>query len=180
MALVQARLAAVRRATRARVATRAIGWLLSIPTLTFLVAVALDWRLHLPGIIRAAILGIALAAFGCTVAWFVVHFIRARTDDLSLALQIEQRFPELNDALASAVEFAAAGSAPSAMHREIVRRASQQIRESRSQARVASLETASPVSGDLRGLSGWYRSRARSPRQRFDRLTAICRSLRLR
>src|SRR5262245_44024615 len=66
---------------------------------------ALDAAVHLGPFPRALALVVLLTVAG--VVWFcgVVRPLRARTDALAVALALENQFPALNDALASAVEF---------------------------------------------------------------------------
>jgi hypothetical protein len=65
----------------------------------------LDAAIHLGPLPRALLLVLALAAAG--VVWLrgVVRPLRYQTDALSIALELEEAFPGLNDALASAVDF---------------------------------------------------------------------------
>jgi hypothetical protein len=132
MKMVERRLSGLRRRIYGAVAMRAIAWFISFPLLTTLIAGWLDWRLHIPSMVRGSLLAMALCTAACSVFWFLVHCTWARLDLLSLALRIERYYPELNDALASAVEFMAldnsgkpCGSA--AMREEVARRAAEQI-----------------------------------------------------
>src|SRR5262245_27642149 len=64
-----------------------------------------DWLVHLPSLVRAYCLVAILGSAGyIAFRWLVVPFWR-RCDDLSLAIQIEDAYPELNDSLASTVQF---------------------------------------------------------------------------
>lgn len=65
----------------------------------------LDAAVHLGPLARALALVVLLAAAG--VVWYrgVARALRHRTDALSLAMELEDQFPALNDALASAVSF---------------------------------------------------------------------------
>jgi hypothetical protein len=68
-------------------------------------ACILDAGFHLPPLARAFALVVTLALGG--VIWFrgVSRALGLRTDPLSVALELEERYPVLNDALASAVSF---------------------------------------------------------------------------
>jgi hypothetical protein len=70
-----------------------------------LLAGLLDAAVHLGALPRAALLVLVLT--GCGVVWLrgVVRPFRLRTDAQAIALELEDRFPNLNDALASAVDF---------------------------------------------------------------------------
>lgn len=69
------------------------------------IACALDAWLPLGSLPRAFALAGSLALAG--VVWFrrIATAFRLRTDSLSIALELEDRFPRLNDSLASAVSF---------------------------------------------------------------------------
>src|SRR5262249_59321467 len=59
----------------------------------------------LPALLRALLLVAILGGTGFVAYRYLVRNFWARTDDLSLALRVEERYPVLNDALASTVEF---------------------------------------------------------------------------
>ena len=100
-----ARLAVVRR--RYRYVTIASG-LAAIVAFTLwsgvLVAFA-DWYVHLPRLLRAAALVSILGGAGALFYQLLLYPLARRSDNLSLALRIEALYPELNDALASTVQF---------------------------------------------------------------------------
>jgi hypothetical protein len=56
-------------------------------------------------LLRAAFLVGTLILTGGVAYWFLWRPLSLRTDDLSLALRVEQQYPVLNDALASTVQF---------------------------------------------------------------------------
>jgi hypothetical protein len=68
-------------------------------------ACVLDVAFHLPPLARALALVVTLTLGG--VLWLrgVVRALALRTDALSVALELEERYPVLNDAVASAVSF---------------------------------------------------------------------------
>jgi hypothetical protein len=79
--------------------------------LSVALACGLDAALDLPPAARAAALAAALTL--CGVVWLrgVGRARRLRTDALSVALELEDRYPDLNDSLASAVAFLEADGA---------------------------------------------------------------------
>jgi hypothetical protein len=99
------RLAGLRRRLRTVILWRGTGWLLSLVLLALVLAGLLDWRLHLPGLVRAVLLVGTLTGAALVAYRHLLKPLAARTDDLSLALQIEKQYPILNDGLASTVEF---------------------------------------------------------------------------
>lgn len=92
--------------TRKRVAVAA-GLFTLIATLAGVVTVVgiLDATVHLGPLPRALALVGLLAAAGVLWVRGIARPLRVRTDALSVALDLENRFPVLNDALASAIEF---------------------------------------------------------------------------
>ena len=65
----------------------------------------LDAAIHLPPLPRALFLVALLAGGGVVWVRGVGRALRSRTDALAVALELEDRYPNLNDALASAVSF---------------------------------------------------------------------------
>jgi hypothetical protein len=102
---LQSRFAVVRRRIRLVASVRGVCRLVAVLLLLTTVACLLDWRLHLPALVRALALVGTLSAAAYVAARHLVLPLLARTDDLTLALRVEERQPELTDALASAVQF---------------------------------------------------------------------------
>src|SRR5262245_23313725 len=69
------------------------------------VACVLDAAFHLPPLVRALALVVTLTLGGVIWVRGVSHALSLRTDALSVALELEEKHPALNDALASAVSF---------------------------------------------------------------------------
>ncbi len=92
--------------TRKRVAL-ASGAFAFVATVAGIVtlAVALDAALHLSSLVRALFLTALLAGGGVVWVRGVGRALYYRTDALSVALELENQHPTLNDALASAVSF---------------------------------------------------------------------------
>src|SRR5437588_11111373 len=103
--LLRSRLAGLRRRLRFVVLRRGVGWLLTAVLLAAVVAGLLDWHWHLPSLVRAAFLVGTLSAAVLIVYRYLVRPLASRADDLALALRVEDRYPALNDALASTVQF---------------------------------------------------------------------------
>jgi hypothetical protein len=126
------RLAALRRRLYGVTILRGVSWLLTILLLGAVVGGVLDWRFHLPGLVRAVILVATLTGSAFIAFRFLFKPLSGRTDDLSLALRVEESYPWLNDALASTVEFLddsdslPVGISPS-LQREAMRRAGDKI-----------------------------------------------------
>jgi len=118
------RLAAVRRRLRFVTTFRGSTWLLALLLGGAAVAGLLDWRFHLPDVIRALLLVATLAGAGYVFYRRLFLPLREKDDDLTLALRIEQLYPGLNDSFASAVQFldTEQGHDSPAMRREAVSR----------------------------------------------------------
>ena len=102
---LQRRLASLRWRSRLQIGWRGLCALIGLVVGGAVVAGLADWFVDLPGLVRALALVTILATAGLTAYQTLVMPLAARCDDLSLALQIEEQFPELNDALASTVQF---------------------------------------------------------------------------
>jgi hypothetical protein len=99
------RLTWVRRRLRFVTTFRGLSWLLVLVLAGSLLVGLIDWRLHLPALVRASALVGMLSGVGYI---FIRHLLRplaAKSDDLTLALRVEEQYPGLNDSLASTVEF---------------------------------------------------------------------------
>ena len=122
---LRSRFAGLRRKLRLVVASRGLGWLVASVLLTFVGVGLIDYKIHLPGLVRAVVLVALLAGVGVLVYRFLFRPLAQPTDDLSLALRIEDRYPVLNDGLASTVQFldqhGETGDSPG-MRREAIRR----------------------------------------------------------
>src|SRR5579859_940756 len=102
---LHARLATLRRRLRFVVTFRGVCWSASIVLLACILACLLDWRFHLPALVRAILLVGSLVGAGVVAYRALLQPLLVRTDDLSLALRVEEAYPDLNDSLASAVQF---------------------------------------------------------------------------
>jgi hypothetical protein len=125
--MLRQRLAAVRRQLRLVATVRGAGFLLTVVLATAAVSGLIDWRWHLPALVRAVVL-VGTLAGGIVVAYrYLFRPLSVPSDDLSLALRVEEAYPALNDALASTVQFlerkAPAASASAPLEREAVKRA---------------------------------------------------------
>jgi hypothetical protein len=99
------RLAALRHRLRMVTAFRGGGLFLALLLAAVAAAGLLDWRVHLPPLVRALLLVATLVAAGLVALRYLIRPLADRTDDLTLALRVEERFPGFNDALASTVQF---------------------------------------------------------------------------
>lgn len=85
----------------------AAGWLrvVAVAVAAVTLSCALDAAVHLPAVVRAALLVGTIAGVGAAFLRWVRRPGKQSVRPLSVALALEERFPRLNDALASAVDF---------------------------------------------------------------------------
>jgi hypothetical protein len=129
---LRGRLGALRRRLYVVSTLRGLGWVLTVLLLSAAVGGVLDWRLQLPALLRAVLLVSTLAAGAYLTFRLLYRPLALRSDDLSLALRVEESYPSLNDALASTVEFlddpdALPGGISPSLREEAVRRARDKI-----------------------------------------------------
>src|SRR5262249_28633893 len=122
------RLAGLRRQLLLTVTVRGLSLFLAVLLGVAVVGGLLDYSWHLPALIRALVLVLALCGGGYVAYRFLLRPLAAPRDDLALALRVEDRYPSLNDSLASAVQFLeqpedSGGPASPSLRREAVRRA---------------------------------------------------------
>ncbi|HEV3122086.1 MAG TPA: DUF4175 family protein, partial [Isosphaeraceae bacterium] len=102
---MESRIAALRGQVRRLLALHGLSWVLGSLVLAAIVAGLADWLVHLSSEVRLAEL-LVLAGLGIWLALrYVVAPLVVRFRDLDIALRIEQRWPGLNDRLASTVQF---------------------------------------------------------------------------
>ncbi len=128
MTVLQKRLAGIRRLMRATVLYRGLTALLVVVLACLIGAGLLDWTLRLPSLVRALLLVGTVSGAGYLAWRSFVQPLWGKTDDLTLALRVEERYPVLNDALASTVQFLQQGHDPkrgdsSSLRRETMERA---------------------------------------------------------
>src|SRR6266404_6215421 len=95
---LQIRLAALRRRLRMVVTFRGLSWVAAFLLLVLALAGLLDWRIHLPDLVRAVLLAATLAAAGYVALRYLIAPLWTKADDLSLALRVDEHYPALNDA----------------------------------------------------------------------------------
>src|SRR5438067_13694628 len=89
--LLQQRLAALRRRLRFVVTFRGVSWLLTVLLLAAAGGGLLDWRVHVPSVVRALILVGGLSAAGYLAYRYLFLSLWNKTDNLTLALRIEDQ-----------------------------------------------------------------------------------------
>ncbi|WP_435016661.1 DUF4175 family protein [Tundrisphaera sp. TA3] len=110
---VESRIAALRGRVRRLLALHGLSWLVAGTLLAIVVACLADYLVHLAPEIRLALLMGVIGLAGYLLVRRVLMPLIVRFRDLDIALRIEDRWPGLNDRLASTVQFLrAAESAP--------------------------------------------------------------------
>ena len=104
-----------------RRAALAAGWFRVVAAAVAAVTVscALDAAVHLPAVVRAGLLVGTIASVGAAYLRWVRRPGRQSVRPLAVALALEDRFPRLNDALASAVDFLEADATGGSRFRKV-------------------------------------------------------------
>ncbi|MFI5459268.1 MAG: DUF4175 domain-containing protein, partial [Isosphaerales bacterium] len=102
---LESRIRGLRASVRRLVALHGLSWVLGLIVPLVILAGFADWLFHLDAVIRAAL----LAGLICAGLWLahrrVLRPLFVRFADLDIAMRIEERWPGLNDRLASMIEF---------------------------------------------------------------------------
>ncbi len=102
---LESRIGALRGQVRRLLALHGMGWVVGLVIPVVVVLGLADWLIHLDPAVRLIEL-IALGAFG---AWLLFRYVLVplfvRFGDLDIALRIEERWPGLEDRLASTIQF---------------------------------------------------------------------------
>ena len=102
---LESRIARLRGKVRRLLALHGLSLLVGAMIPLLLLAGTLDWLFHLDSIVRLILL-VGLAACACLmIGRYIVVPLFVRFRDLDIALRIEERWPGLNDRLASTVQF---------------------------------------------------------------------------
>src|SRR4051812_14818298 len=98
------RLASLRRKVRLLDGWQGLCALIAVVLVAAVIAGLLDYMLHLPSLVRAMLL-VGILGGACLVVYRLLLIpFSSPCDDLTLALRVEEAYPELNDALASTVQ----------------------------------------------------------------------------
>lgn len=99
------RIGALRGQVRRALAIHGLSWVAVAALLWIVVACVGDWTFHLAREVRFVLLVGLIASIVYLLARFVVAPLVVRFRDLDIALKIENRWPGLNDRLASTIQF---------------------------------------------------------------------------
>jgi hypothetical protein len=102
---LESRIRALRGSLRRMLALHGLCWVLGLIVPLVILAGLADWLFQLDSLIRAALLA-ALVATGLYWGYYrVLRPLYVRFADLDIAMRIEERWPGLNDRLASTIQF---------------------------------------------------------------------------
>ncbi|MFO0891050.1 MAG: DUF4175 family protein [Isosphaeraceae bacterium] len=103
--LLESRISALRGQVRRLLVVHGLSWLVAGVLPLVILAGLLDWLFHLDVFVRLALLAIVAGLAGWLLFSRVLRPLVVRFADLDIAMRIEQRWPGLNDRLASTVQF---------------------------------------------------------------------------
>jgi hypothetical protein len=103
--VLRRRLSALRARLRVVRAFCGAAWVLTAVFAILFTVGVWDLLLNLPSVVRALLLVGSLGGVGFMVYYVLLRPLSHRVDDLSLALELEELYPGLNDALATTVQF---------------------------------------------------------------------------
>ena len=102
---LESRIGALRGSLRRLLALHGMSWVVGV-TLPLIVAAGFaDWLFHLDAVIRAVLLAAVIGTILFLVYLRVLRPLFVRFADLDIAMRIEERWPGLNDRLASTIQF---------------------------------------------------------------------------
>ena len=102
---LESRIKALRTSVRRLLAMHGLGWVVGLLLPMVIAAGLADWLFHLDSVIRAAFLTALLGALVYLLYRRVLRPLLVRFADLDIAMRIEERWPGLNDRLASTIQF---------------------------------------------------------------------------
>ena len=102
---LESRIRALRGSLRRLMALHGLSWVVGLIVPLVILACLCDWLFQLDSLIRAALLA---GLVGAVLYWGYLRVLRplfVRFADLDIAMRIEERWPGLNDRLASTIQF---------------------------------------------------------------------------
>ncbi|WP_406696676.1 DUF4175 family protein [Singulisphaera sp. Ch08] len=102
---LESRIATLRAQVRRVLALHGMSWVIGLVVPIIIFVGLLDWMVHLDSLVRLAAL-VGLIGYGFWLSFrYVITPLVLRFPDLDIAMRIEERWPGLNDRLASTVQF---------------------------------------------------------------------------
>jgi hypothetical protein len=110
---LDSRLVRIRSRIRQVLWLQGVSWLVAVVLGGTLIVGLLDWSLHFDDPVVRLIFGLGILGAGVWVAWrYLLAPLLVPFSNIEMALQIERRYPEFQDSLASTVQFLEAGYDP--------------------------------------------------------------------
>ena len=102
---LESRIGALRASLRRLLALHGMGWVLGLSLPLLIIAGFADWLLHLDSVIRVVVLAAVIGTLLFLIYRRMIRPLFVRFADLDIAMRIEERWPGLNDRLASTIQF---------------------------------------------------------------------------
>ncbi len=102
---LESRIGALRASVRRLLALHGLSWVLGLSLPLLIAAGFADWLFHLDSVIRLVLLVVVIGTMLFLVYRRVLRPLFVRFADLDIAMRIEERWPGLNDRLASTIQF---------------------------------------------------------------------------
>ncbi len=102
---LESRIGALRASVRRLLALHGLSWVLGLSLPLLIAAGFADWLFHLDSVIRAVLLVVVIGTTLVLLYRRVLRPLFVRFADLDIAMRIEERWPGLNDRLASTIQF---------------------------------------------------------------------------
>lgn len=102
---LESRIGALRGSLRRLLALHGMSWVIGVALPLFIAAGFVDWLFHLDAVIRAVLLAAVIGTILYLAYSRVLRPLFVRFADLDIAMRIEERWPGLNDRLASTIQF---------------------------------------------------------------------------
>lgn len=142
---VRRKLSALRFILRADVVGRGLSWLVLALVGGVFLTLAIDRGLNMDRAQRGLIVGLSLVGIGYVLWRFLLRPLRVPMDAEELALVLERHYPQLDDRLISALQFAVRDASRTGASEDLIRAVARQANELTEQ-----LDAAEPVEGALR------------------------------
>ncbi len=118
---VRRKLSALRRILRAHIVGRGLSWVVVALVGAVFVTLGIDRALDMDRAQRGLIVGLSLAGVGYVLWRFLLRPLRVPMDAEELALVLERHYPQLDDRLISALQFAAYESSRAGASEQLIR-----------------------------------------------------------
>ena len=136
------KLSALRFILRAHVVGRGLSWVVLALVGGVFLTLAIDRGLNMDRAQRGLIVGLSLVGIGYVLGRFLLRPLRVPMDAEELALVLERHYPQLDDRLISALQFAARDASRTGASEDLIRAVARQANELTEQ-----LDAAEPVEG---------------------------------